>query len=69
YMNELTEDGYLPDRLSAATFVKDAGYSPVIRFRWGYKSSVDELNAVGGNILLDEKNAWGGGPFVNGCSA
>ncbi|MBA4230172.1 MAG: ribonuclease G [Ralstonia sp.] len=69
YMGELTEDGYIHDDLSAATFVADGGYSPVIRFRWGYKASPKEANREGGNILLDEKNAWGGGPFVNGCSA
>ncbi|MDF6767505.1 hypothetical protein NLQ99_24770, partial [Escherichia coli] len=78
---ELTEDGYIRRDLKANTFIEPgSGTSPVIRFRWGYKASSEdvvqedgtvrnELASVGGNILLDEKNAWGGGPFVNGASA
>jgi len=70
YLDELTEDGYISRELKATSFIGEGiGNSPVIRFRWGYKASVDEANSVGGDILLDEKNAWGGGPFVNGCSA
>lgn len=69
YRPELTDDGFISDDLSAATFVSDAGYSPVIRFRWGYKASREEVAKFGGSILLDEQAAWGGGPFANGCSA
>ena len=69
YMSELTEDGYIHRDLKSTTFLKDAGYSPVIRFRWGYKASQEEIASVGGSILLDETDAWGGGPFANGCSA
>ena len=81
YTAELTEDGYIRRDLKANTFIEPgSGTSPVIRFRWGYKASSEdvvqedgtirnELASVGGNILLDEKNAWGGGPFVNGASA
>ena len=69
YMGELTEDGYIHDDLKSTTFIKDAGYSPIIRFRWGYKASQEEIATVGGSILLDETDAWGGGPFANGCSA
>jgi len=81
YTAELTEDGYIQDDLKPNTFVEPgSGRSPVIRFRWGYKASSEEvvqkdgttrseLANVGGNILLDENNAWGGGPFVNGASA
>ncbi|CAG9170680.1 hypothetical protein LMG23992_01722 [Cupriavidus laharis] len=69
YPPELTDDGFIRRDLSAATFVSDAGYSPVIRFRWGYKASRDEVAQYGGSILLDESEAWGGGPFANGCSA
>ncbi|SOY53469.1 T6SS effector phospholipase Tle3 domain-containing protein [Cupriavidus taiwanensis] len=69
YRRELTEDGFIVDDLSADAFVSEPGYSPIIRFRWGYKASKDELATVGGNILLDEADAWGGGPFANGCSA
>lgn len=69
YMGELTEDGYIHDDLKSTTFIKDAGYSPIIRLRWGYKASQEEIATVGGSILLDETDAWGGGPFANGCSA
>lgn len=69
YQGELTDDGYIRDDLTSSSFVQNAGYSPVIRFRWGYKAGDDELASVGGKILLDEANAWGGGPFANGCSA
>ncbi len=81
YTAELTEDGYIRRDLKANTFIEPgSGTSPVNRFRWGYKASSEdvvqedgtvrnELASVGGNILLDEKNAWGGGPFVNGASA
>ncbi|WP_296225556.1 T6SS effector phospholipase Tle3 domain-containing protein [Ralstonia sp. UBA689] len=70
YQNELTDDGYIKDDIKAHNFViAGSGCSPIIRFRWGYKASAAELGAVGGDILLDEHNAWGGGPFVNGCSA
>ncbi|PLT15982.1 MULTISPECIES: DUF3274 domain-containing protein [Ralstonia] len=69
YMGELTEDGYIHDDLKSTTFIKDAGYSPIIRFRWGYKASQKEIATVGGSILLDETDAWAGGPFANGCSA
>ncbi len=69
YLPELTDDGFIRRDLAATTFVSDAGYSPVIRFRWGYKASPDEVAQYGGSILLDESEAWGGGPFANGCSA
>ncbi|MBU9580571.1 DUF3274 domain-containing protein [Ralstonia mannitolilytica] len=69
YMGELTEDGYIHRDLKSTTFIQDAGYSPIIRFRWGYKASQKEIATVGGSILLDETDAWGGGPFANGCSA
>lgn len=69
YLDELTDDGFIRDDLKAESFVREPGHSPVIRFRWGYKASDDELASVGGRILLDETNAWGGGPFANGCSA
>lgn len=69
YMGELTEDGYIHRDLKSTSFIKEDGYSPVIRFRWGYKASKAEVATVGGSILLDEADAWGGGPFANGCSA
>ncbi|CAG9179323.1 hypothetical protein LMG23992_03975 [Cupriavidus laharis] len=69
YQGELTDDGFIRRDVKAFNFIKEAGYSPVIRFRWGYKAADDEVSSVGGAILLDEANAWGGGPFANGCSA
>lgn len=69
YLPELNDDGFIRRDLKASTFVSHPGYSPVIHFRWGYRASDDEVARFGGSILLDEKNAWGGGPFANGCSA
>lgn len=69
YTPELTADGYLAPRRSADNFI-DTGthYSPVIRFRWGYKASKTELRQFGKNVWLNENDYWGGGPFANGCS-
>lgn len=69
YLDELTEDGFIRKDLKAGTFIQSSEYSPIIHFRWGFKASEEEVASVGGNILLDEADAWGGGPFANGCSA
>ncbi|CAJ0704472.1 hypothetical protein LMG18102_04229 [Ralstonia mannitolilytica] len=74
YAPELTPDGYLARTKSdtgvpASEFVSDEAASPVIRFRWGFAANQSDLKKVGPNILLDEDNAWGGGPFANGCTA
>lgn len=69
YAAELTPRGFIDDRLSAKTFVEDDEDSPVIRFRWGYRASKDDKVEYGASLWLDEKDAWGGGPFANGCSA
>jgi hypothetical protein len=74
YAPELTPDGYLARTKSdtgvpASEFVSDEAASPVIRFRWGFAAHKEDLAEVGPNILLDEDNAWGGGPFANGCTA
>ncbi|MFK0380198.1 DUF3274 domain-containing protein [Pandoraea sp. NPDC090278] len=69
YLDELTKDGFIRDDLKAESFIQAPGNSPVIHFRWGYKAHKDEVAAVGGTVLLDEADAWGGGPFANGCSA
>lgn len=68
YSPELTPQGYLT-RVGADAFVSREENSPVIRFRWGYAAAKADLKNVGPDILLDENNAWGGGPFANGCSA
>lgn len=74
YSPELTPSGYLArtkseEAIQPAQFVQDAERSPIIRFRWGYVANKEDLATVGPNILLDEDNAWGGGPFANGCTA
>jgi len=69
YANELTDDGFIDPDLNPNTFFNGANSaSPVIRFRWGYKASSQELQLFGDSIYLNEKNYWGGGPFANGCT-
>ncbi|WP_051378717.1 T6SS effector phospholipase Tle3 domain-containing protein [Derxia gummosa] len=70
YTPELTPNGFRSKDLSGSTFLPTTGhYSPVIRFRWGFRASQKELAAFGGNVFLDEYQSWGGGPFANGCTA
>ncbi|MFT3849938.1 MAG: hypothetical protein QM739_15075, partial [Propionivibrio sp.] len=70
YVGELTDNGFLhPDR-NADNFISERpAWSPVIRFRWGFKADNKSLTEVGRGIWLNEANYWGGGPFANGCSA
>ncbi len=71
YSNELTSVGFInPDR-SAKNFIDTEAphWSPVIRFRWGYKASKEDLKTFGSNIWLNEQDYWGGGPFANGCTS
>lgn len=70
YADELTDEGFIDPNLNPNTFFDGANSaSPVIRFRWGYKASSQELQLFGDSIYLNEKNYWGGGPFANGCTA
>lgn len=70
YGKEITDEGFLNPEMSADTLILDAAtFSPVIRFRWGYKASGEELQKFGKGIYLNEQDYWGGGPFANGCSA
>ena len=71
YIDELTGDGFLNPEMNSQSFIvqDEQAYSPVIRFRWGYKASGEELQKYGRGIYLNEKDYWGGGPFANGCSA
>lgn len=70
YGAEITADGFVNPDMSADTLIQDENtFSPVIRFRWGYKASGEELQKYGKGIYLNEENYWGGGPFANGCSA
>lgn len=70
YMAELTSSGFIDPERNADTFLRpEPNYSPVIRFRWGYKANADELREFGKNVWLNEDNYWGGGPFANGCSS
>ena len=70
YGKEITDEGFLNPEMSADNIILDSGtFSPVIRFRWGYKASGEELQQYGRGIYLNEQDYWGGGPFANGCSA
>lgn len=80
YASEILPGGKLNRQLDGKTFISDAGRSPVIRFRWGYKiagqdgtdpNAVDEDKEYkqSGRIWLNEMDAWGGGPFQNGTTA
>ncbi len=70
YKAELTADGYLdPDRQPDNFIETSDHFSPVIRFRWGYKANSEELQKYGTGIYLNEHNYWGGGPFANGCTS
>jgi pimeloyl-ACP methyl ester carboxylesterase len=70
YLSELTDDGFLNPERSFRNFTgDDEHFTPVIRFRWGYKASLQELQDYGDSIYLNEQNYWGGGPFANGCTA
>lgn len=70
FISELTADGFINPKMSPKTFIQgDDTFSPVIRFRWGYKASSEELQTYGSGIYLNEEDYWGGGPFANGCTA
>lgn len=70
YMDELTPNGFINPEMDARTFIQsDDTFSPVIRFRWGYKANGEELQQFGAGIYLNEENYWGGGPFANGCTS
>ena len=77
YRRELNADGSLNREIDGLNFIADPGFSPVIRFRWGYKAapkdgtadSLDEREVYSSKIYLNELDAWGGGPFQNGTTA
>lgn len=70
YTAELTAEGFLNPKRNDKTFlVPKPNWSPVIRFRWGYKASKEDVKAFGANVWLNENDYWGGGPFANGCSS
>ncbi|MBY0241705.1 MAG: hypothetical protein K2X55_20575 [Burkholderiaceae bacterium] len=70
YGAELTDDGYVHPNVNSKSFIASTKhYSPVIRFRWGYKASGEELQKYGAGIYLNEHDYWGGGPFANGCTS
>lgn len=68
YAAELTEDGDLDDTVNPKNFISNPGYSPVIRFRWGYRAHPNELSRYESSVWLNRHDAWGGGPFANGTS-
>ena len=70
YLAEIDDEGFLSRDRDANTFVTDRpAWSPVLRFRWGFKADPETAKTVGRDIWLNESNYWGGGPFANGCSA
>ncbi|TWI65477.1 hypothetical protein IP91_02887 [Pseudoduganella lurida] len=70
YTAELTDDGFINTDREPDTFLQAAEhFSPVIRFRWGYKANAEELQNFGDSIYLNEEDYWGGGPFANGCTS
>lgn len=70
YAPELTSAGYIDAEINNKSFITgDSHFSPVIRFRWGYKASAEELQQYGAGIYLNEHDYWGGGPFANGCTS
>ena len=69
YLKQLTRDGFINPLMKPRTFMEGDGYSPVIRFRWGYAANDIELQTYGDGIFLNEQNYWGGGPFANGCTS
>ena len=69
YTDELDPDGFVDRERSDKTFTRPAPhYSPVIRFRWGYKADKEEAKTWGKGVWLNEHDYWGGGPFANGCT-
>ncbi|PHV05985.1 hypothetical protein CSQ96_18135 [Janthinobacterium sp. BJB412] len=70
YLPDLTPDGFISPEMKSKTFMKDDDhFTPVIRFRWGYKAGLEELQEYGDSVHLNEENYWGGGPFANGCTS
>lgn len=70
YTPELSSLGFIDRDRSDKTFITpQRHWSPVIRFRWGYKASKEDIKTYGGSVFLNEHDYWGGGPFANGCSA
>ncbi|MFL9885206.1 hypothetical protein PQR66_19340 [Paraburkholderia agricolaris] len=70
YIESLTPQGYINPKMTSNTYINpDPSFSPIIHFRWGYKANKDEMKLFGANIMLNEQNYWGGGPFANGCSS
>lgn len=70
YSKELTPQGFIRRTRDDSNFIDPTpAWSPVIRFRWGYKASKEDLRNYGKNVFLNENDYWGGGPFANGCSA
>jgi pimeloyl-ACP methyl ester carboxylesterase len=70
YIAEHTPQGFINPDLNAKSFIQtDDTYSPVIRFRWGYKASAKDLQNYGDALYLNEQDYWGCGPFANGCTA
>jgi len=69
YTPEVDDEGFLLRDRNDKTFIDPTpNYSPVIRFRWGYKADKDDVKRWGDDVWLNEDDYWGGGPFANGCT-
>jgi len=68
YGAEIDEKGKLIDADAGNFFRAVGNYSPVIRFRWGYRCGPGELDIFESEVMLNRDDAWGGGPFQNGTS-
>lgn len=81
YQPEIDENGQLIDTTAKRFFSTVDNYSPVIRFRWGFRCApgqngleeaktdpTSELSQFETEIMLNKDDAWGGGPFQNGTS-
>ena len=70
YTVELDPEGFLARDRDDKNFIeRTPNYSPVIRFRWGYKAIKEDVRRWGANVWLNEHDYWGGGPFANGCGS
>ncbi len=70
YTDEIDSEGFLVRGRNDKNFIDPAPhFSPVIRFRWGYKADMESVKEWGDKVWLNEHDYWGGGPFANGCTS
>jgi Protein of unknown function (DUF3274) len=69
YRSEYKTNGEIDTDLQGDNFIVDAGRSPIIRFRYGFRASDHNISTVRATIMLNDVEAWGGGPFQNGTTS